>query len=194
MNSTARRVPRITGFPARILGSMTMRSDGGITTVCRVLGRFGTGSPGLRRPGLSWSGRQPGQQNRCNKSVARQAAESRRLKSWPDRRAPRGVYSTNSIRPLNRGGFTSFRLEVGMPPCATNPSSQRSAASEICRNRLTGNHLFPTPHVGLDTPGDAAEHELLVIGSRLLAEDLSVLRFELRGGQIAEAINLRSDF
>lgn len=36
MSSTARRVRRTTGFPARILGSPTMRSDGGITTGYRV--------------------------------------------------------------------------------------------------------------------------------------------------------------
>jgi hypothetical protein len=39
MNSTARRVPRITGLPASILGSMTMRSNGGMRIVYRVLRR-----------------------------------------------------------------------------------------------------------------------------------------------------------
>src|SRR5436190_11700656 len=42
MNSTARRVPRITGLPARILGSTTMRSDGGIDIVYRARGRLGS--------------------------------------------------------------------------------------------------------------------------------------------------------
>jgi hypothetical protein len=36
MNSTARRVPRITGLPARISGSTTMRSESGIPIVYRA--------------------------------------------------------------------------------------------------------------------------------------------------------------
>src|ERR1017187_5748259 len=40
INSTARRVPRLTGLPARTAGSTTMRSESGITTVYRVNARF----------------------------------------------------------------------------------------------------------------------------------------------------------
>jgi hypothetical protein len=47
--------------------------------------------------------------------------------------------------------------------------------------------------VHLDAPGDAAEEELLVIGSGLLAEDLAVLFLELRRGQVAEALDLLAD-
>src|SRR5579883_2082188 len=39
------------------------------------------------------------------------------------------------------------------------------------------------PRVRLDAPGDAAEQELLVIGSGFLAEHLAVLLLELRRGQ-----------
>ena len=38
--SWRRRVPRITGLPARTSGSTTMRSESGITTVYRVSARF----------------------------------------------------------------------------------------------------------------------------------------------------------
>lgn len=41
MNSTARRVPRITGLPARISGSTTMCSNNGIPTVYCGKIRFG---------------------------------------------------------------------------------------------------------------------------------------------------------
>src|ERR1700683_5402841 len=40
MNSTDRRVPRITGLPARTSGSTTMRSESGITTVYRADTQF----------------------------------------------------------------------------------------------------------------------------------------------------------
>lgn len=40
MNSTERRVPRITGLPARTPGSTTMRSLGGMPTVYRASTRF----------------------------------------------------------------------------------------------------------------------------------------------------------
>jgi len=45
MNSTARRVPRMTGLPARTSGSTTMRSESGIPTVYRA-------NTGLGRQGL----------------------------------------------------------------------------------------------------------------------------------------------
>lgn len=60
MNSTARRVPRITGLPARILASTAMRSGGGIPPVRRGIGRFGNGSP-LRLPIAFGSGSDPSQ-------------------------------------------------------------------------------------------------------------------------------------
>ena len=44
MNSTARRVPRITGLPARTSGSTAMRSESGIPTVYRANTRFGSAS------------------------------------------------------------------------------------------------------------------------------------------------------
>jgi hypothetical protein len=69
MNSTARRVPRITGFPARISGSTTMRSDGGITTVYRVPGRRGAAAV-FRGGGQAGHGRVP---NRANETSAAQA-------------------------------------------------------------------------------------------------------------------------
>lgn len=51
----------------------------------------------------------------------------------------------------------------------------------------------PAPGVRLDAPGDAAEQELLVIGSGVLAENLTVLVLELRRGQLAQALDLFSD-
>ena len=62
MNSTARRVPRITGLPARTSGSTTIRSEGGIFTVyatnqrrggCRKLLRS------LHRPTFAGGARNP---------------------------------------------------------------------------------------------------------------------------------------
>jgi hypothetical protein len=50
-----------------------------------------------------------------------------------------------------------------------------------------------TPRIRLDTPGDTAEQELLVVGSGGLAEDLAVLVLELRGGQAAQAFDLFCD-
>ena len=55
LNSTARRVPRITGLPARIRGSTTMRSDSGINTTYRARVRFGS-SPSPGRTVSFWSG------------------------------------------------------------------------------------------------------------------------------------------
>jgi len=50
-----------------------------------------------------------------------------------------------------------------------------------------------TPRIRLDTPGDTAEQELLVVGSGVLAEDLAVLVLELRGGHMTQALDLFSD-
>jgi hypothetical protein len=49
------------------------------------------------------------------------------------------------------------------------------------------------PRVRLDAPCDAAEQELLVIRTGVLAEGLAVPFLELRGGQAAEALDLFSD-
>ncbi len=52
MNSTARRVPRITGLPARTSGSTTMRPESGMLTVYRPNTEFGAILSGARRLGL----------------------------------------------------------------------------------------------------------------------------------------------
>lgn len=117
MNSTARRVPRITGLPARILGSTTMRSDGGITTVYRVPGRLGSCTSARRRRGWSWLGRQPGQRNRCNESGCSLAGKFRALPhGWPDKPARSGVYSLRQrsarFRSQSGLGWTTHRVQL----------------------------------------------------------------------------------
>jgi hypothetical protein len=46
----------------------------------------------------------------------------------------------------------------------------------------------------VDAPSDAREQEPLAIGSHLNAEHLAVLLLELRRGQVAEGLDLFSDF
>jgi len=69
------------------------------------------------------------------------------------------------------------------------PRIRAGIASDFERT-LAGALGEATPRVRLDAPGEAAEEELLVAGSGLLAEDLAVLLLELRRGLVGRGARL----